>query len=342
MPEGDTIFRAAAKLRAQIQGREIRKAFTGATGLPLNVGQHRETDSRSDVSHAGGAGDIADNKEQRGFTQRPVAPSVVAIDPESLSGQKVESIEARGKHLLMHLTNACVIHSHMGMDGAWHVYRANQKWQKPVSHADLVLQFEHATAVCFLPKLLELLTAAELKRHRWLRQLGPDLLATTFDVEEAIQRFRRRDEFPIGEAVMNQAIVSGIGNVYKSELLFLEQLHPLTKVGKVPDETLASLLGRARKLMQRNVMGGPRRTRFRGDGFNLWVYGRQGEACLKCGETIRLTRQGNLGRTTYYCPECQPKSETDEIRNPKFETNPNDRRRKVSNHSAKRSEFHSF
>ena len=278
MAEGDTIFRAAAKLRDSIAGQVIRAADTGETlAAQASTGQ----------------------------PLRPVAPAVAAIRPETLAGQTVTSIEARGKHLLMQLDDGRVLHSHMGMDGSWHIYSPGQPWQKPARHADLVLQFDHVIAVCFLPKVLELLTAAELQRHRWLTRLGPDLLANEVDVDEVIGRFRRRNELPIGEAVMNQSIVSGIGNVYKSELLFLDQLHPLTRVADVSDEKLASLITRARKLLQRNVHGEPRRTRFRGDGHSKWVYGRAGEACLKCGETIRLTRQGDLGRTTYYCPRCQ-------------------------------------
>ena len=256
MPEGDTIYRTAAKLRAGIAGRDIRAAQVRALGFQA----------------------------------------------DSIIGQTLTDIEARGKHLLMHLSDDRVIHSHMGMTGAWHVYRHDQKWRKPQRQAELILRFEPSVAVCFSPKVLELLSYGELKHHRWLVRLGPDLLAGEIDVEEIIQCFRRRDELPIGEAVMNQAIVSGIGNVYKSELLFLAGIHPLTRVADLSSEALGSIVTQARKLLKRNVLDGPRRTRFCGDGIHKWVYGRAGQACLKCGETIRLTRQGDLGRTTYFCP----------------------------------------
>ena len=259
MPEGDTIFRSAAKLGQSLEGCVIREATT--TSLTLQT--------------------------------------------DSLIGQTIVNIAARGKHLLMHLSNTQIIHSHMGMTGSWHTYRRNHSWHKPASQAVLALYFDNAVAVCYSPKLLELLTAAELKRHRWLARLGPDLLAQEFDVAEALTRFRRRNELPMGEAPMNQSIVSGIGNVYKSELLYLDQTHPLTFVTDTSDETLTNIITRARKLLRRNVLGGPRRTRFRGDGHTLWVYGRQGEPCLKCGAMIHLTRQGDLGRTTYFCPSCQ-------------------------------------
>jgi len=269
MPEGDTIFRAAAKLRGSIDRAVIRDAVTGTAAL------------------------------------KPVGPAVAAIDAASLVGCRIDDIEARGKHLLMHLSDRRVIHSHMGMDGSWHVYAPGQPWRKPERQAEIVLRFDRTTAVCFSPKLLEILSAGELKHHRWLARLGPDLLATQFDEDDIVRRFRRCHRTPIGEALMNQTVVSGIGNVYKSELLFLDTIHPLTKVGELPEARLRSLMRRARKLLRRNVMAGPRRTRFRGDGHRHWVYGRQGEPCMKCGEAIRLTRQGELGRTTYYCPACQ-------------------------------------
>lgn len=260
MPEGDTIFRAAAKLRESI---------TGATIL------------------------AAESKEPN-------------VDAESLRDRVLGSIEALGKHVLMHLDDRRVIHSHMGMTGSWHVYGPDQTWRKPASRAGLVLKFDVAVAVCFSPKLLEVLTAGELKQHRYLTRLGPDLLAPEIDEVDVLLRFRHHDRLPIGEAVMDQTVVSGIGNVYKSELLFLDGIHPLTKVINLPDESILSIVRRARKLLKRNLHGGPRRTRFRGDGHNVWVYGRQGEVCLKCNATIQVTRQGELGRTTYLCPVCQP------------------------------------
>ena len=259
MPEGDTIYRAAAKLRDAIGRQVIRNAETRSQTFPA----------------------------------------------KSLIGEPLTKIEALGKHLLMHLGDGRVLHSHMGMTGSWHVYQTQQAWTKPSHQAEVVLRFEHADAVCFSPKLIELLAPGELKRHLWLTRLGPDLLADILDMDEAIARFHRHDTSPIGEAVMNQAIVCGIGHVCKSELLFLQQLHPRTYVRDLSDEQLISLITRSTKLLKRNVNGGPRRTRFRGDGITKWVYGRQGEPCLKCGATIQLTRQGDLGRTTYYCPSCQ-------------------------------------
>lgn len=259
MPEGDTIFRVAVRLRSTLEGERILDASSRASALNAN----------------------------------------------SLSGQDVQSVEARGKHLLIHFDGGLTLHSHLGMTGSWHVYRTNESWQKPEHFAAIVLKLEEFVVVCFSPKTLELLSSAELRRHRYLNRLGPDLLSRRFDHAEAIRRFRVHNRTTIGEAVMNQTILSGIGNVYKSELLFLQQMHPQSHVAEYDDEQLEALLFKARDLMSRNLAGYPRQTRFSGEGQKKWVYGRSGKPCFQCGQPIQTTRQGDLGRTTYFCPECQ-------------------------------------
>jgi endonuclease-8 len=227
------------------------------------------------------------------------------LKPESLGGHAVASIEARGKHLLMHLDDGRAIHSHMGMTGSWHAYGHGEPWRKPEKNAHLQLKTADTMIVCFTPKLLELLTHNELRAHPWLARLGPDMLASAFDEAETLQRFRFRNDLPIGEAVMNQTIVCGIGNIYKSEVLFITRTDPFVRVDKLTDEVLLTILRKARSLMMSNRGTSARRTRMRGDGSNFWAYGREGEACFECGETIVIRRQGDLGRTTYYCPNCQ-------------------------------------
>lgn len=228
------------------------------------------------------------------------------VDCDVLAGNTITAVEARGKHLLMHLASRHAIHSHMGMTGSWHIYQPEQAWRKPESYAALVMRIAGLDVVCFSPKLLELLTADQLRRHVHLNRLGPDLLAGEFDAPAAVARFRARNGLPLGEAVMNQTIVCGIGNVYKSELLFLLGLDPFAATGEFTDDELITLLQKARSLMQRNLSGAPRQTRFRGDGRRMWAYGRSGEPCYKCGSSIQLRRQGDAGRTTCWCPSCQP------------------------------------
>jgi endonuclease-8 len=231
------------------------------------------------------------------------------IDCGPLAGNTLAAVEARGKHLLMHLESRHALHSHMGMDGSWHLYYPDQPWRKSPKSAALVLRINKLDAVCFLPKLLELLTADQLRTHRYLRKLGPDLLARDFDMPAAVRRFRVHDAVPLGEAVMNQTIACGVGNVYKSDVLFLLGFDPLAPVGAYADDELARLLAKARALLRANLTGAPRKTRFRGDGRRLWAYGRAGEPCFKCGDPIQITRQGDQGRTTFWCLQCQPARE---------------------------------
>jgi endonuclease-8 len=270
MPEGDTIYRTAVSLRPALEGGRIARA------------------------------QLRDRQ----------------FEAESLVGVMVTSVEARGKHLLMHLDADGAIHSHMGMTGSWHIYRPGEPWLKPTRYASLQLAVELPTAprrhemqlevICFSPKLLELLTADQLRRHPHLTRLGPDLLAADFDVAEAVARFRAHNGVPLGEAVMNQTIVCGIGNVYKSDLLFLMGFDPFAAVERFTDSELTAMIEKGRGLMRRNLTGAPRQTRYQGDGRRLWCYGRSGEACFKCGTKIRLSRQGEQGRTTCWCPSCQP------------------------------------
>lgn len=228
------------------------------------------------------------------------------LQPATIGQHRLELVEARGKHLLMHLDDQRVIHSHMGMTGSWHLYRVGEPWRKPESRAALTLVFSHQlVVVCFTPKLLELLPPSSLERHAWLPQLGPDVLASDFDEAEVLRRFRECATRPLGEAIMDQSIWSGVGNVYKSETLFLERLDPFQPVAALDDERLQLLIRNTRILMRRNLEGRARRTRFGRDGHRFWAYGRSGEPCFVCGQRLEMRRQGDLGRSTYFCPTCQ-------------------------------------
>ena len=224
---------------------------------------------------------------------------------EKLPAATVTGLEARGKHLIFHFDNEVVLHSHMGMTGSWHIYPRNHPWQKPAAQAVVVLTTAQWSVVCFTPKTIRIITARELQRDNYLQRLGPDILGPPIADDVMLQRMRSQNTVSIGEAVMNQTVVCGIGNVYKSEILFLERLHPLNLVGQLSDQQLLKLRDRAVMLMKRNLDNGPRTTRFGGDQQKLWVYGRQDGHCLKCDDTIQLLRQGDSNRSTCFCPTCQ-------------------------------------
>ncbi|MFN2387263.1 MAG: Fpg/Nei family DNA glycosylase [Thermoanaerobaculia bacterium] len=224
-----------------------------------------------------------------------------------LAGRRVEKVEARGKNLLVRLDDGSALLSHMRMTGSWHLYRPGEAWRKPARQARAVLETTEFVAVCFNAPVLELLSERQLARHAGVAQLGPDILESgRFDFAEARRRLRERNAAPIGEALIAQRAVAGIGNIYKSEALFLSGMDPFRTVAELEDAELEALLTRARELMSANLGGRPRAARASLEGGRYWVYGRSGQPCRRCGTRIRMRRQGLAGRSTYWCPTCQP------------------------------------
>ena len=270
MPEGDTIFRTAEVLRAALVGRRI-------------------TDARAQA--------------RPGLRRVP--------DLSVLIGASVTIVEARGKHLLIGFENGWTLRSHLRMSGSWHRYRPGEAWRRPLRQASAILTTAESVAVAFNTPVVELLTDAGLRRSQPLTALGPDLLGREFDADEAVRRLRDRNSEQLGNALLDQRAAAGIGNVYKSEVAFLERLDPWAPVAEITDEELRQALATARRLLQANTRGGARITTGSGArGEGLWVYGRGGRPCRRCGTAVRQGRQGELARLTFWCPRCQP-SRTD-------------------------------
>ena len=220
------------------------------------------------------------------------------------TGRRVLAVEARGKNLLVRFDDRRVLWTHLGMGGVWQLVRPGERWRRPPHLARAVIANEVACAVCFAAPDIELLTEPEVERHRVLSRLGPDLLAAEPDLDEALRRLRADPARPLGEAVLDQRAVAGIGNVYKSEMLFLARLDPFAPVGGLDPARLGTLLRATRRMLQRNL--GPHRRRTReGRGPRHWVYERAGLGCLRCHERIGMQRQGATGRSTYFCRRCQ-------------------------------------
>ena len=234
----------------------------------------------------------------------PLVENALALQGP-LDGLRVPLVEARGKNLLIHFEDGRVLRSHLRMSGSWHIYRAGEKWQRPLRQMRAELRVDNGfVAVLFNAPIVELLTAAGLRRSD-LRLLGPDATTDAFDQPEALRRLRARPSLSLAEALLDQTALAGIGNVIKSETLFRCRLDPFTPVGSLAEEALARLVADAHGLLLRNRGGGPRTTRDSLDGGRLWVYHRSGEPCFVCGETIRLRRVGAALRSTYYCSVCQ-------------------------------------
>ena len=238
---------------------------------------------------------------------RDVFSTVPAVASGRLVGHAIERVEARGKNLLMHFDDGRVLYTHMRMTGSWHVYRERDRWRKPPRWAKVILHTDALMAVCFNAPVVELLSPLGLERHRFLSGLGPDLLDPDFDWSMVAARLKRIPSIgavPLGELLLNQQVACGVGNVYKSETLFLSAQDPFVATSSLSSQRLREIYERAQKLMRQNMGGGMRDTRRR-DGGRYWVYGRSGQRCRKCDTVIAMRRQGASGRSTYFCRSCQ-------------------------------------
>jgi endonuclease-8 len=214
----------------------------------------------------------------------------------------VRSVEARGKHLLVGFGDGRILHTHMQMSGSWHVYRPGEPWQRAEHRVRVRIDVPDAVAVCFDAPVVELLREHDLPRHPRLSALGPDLCSPDADLAEALARL---DRLPTGTeiavALLDQRVASGVGNVYKSEVLFARRVDPFATLGDLDLATKRGLLDTASRMLRANLGGGRRTTAPGG----LAVYSKAGRPCSHCGTPIRSARQGETARTTYWCPSCQ-------------------------------------
>jgi endonuclease-8 len=233
----------------------------------------------------------------------------VAVDPRlDLAGCRVEGIDAHGKHLFISFDSGEVLRSHLGMYGSWHRYVQGEEWRRPAHQASIVLATEVAVFVCFNAREVELLRKAGVSRRLLRSRLGLDLITAEIEGKDLVARVRQMlapDE-PLADLLLDQRIACGIGNVCKSEVLFLEGLAPERALASVDADRLIGLFVCAHHLLRSNLQGGARVTRPRTDGRGrLWVYGRHGRPCLCCGVPVRCTRLGRHWRSTWWCPRCQ-------------------------------------
>jgi endonuclease-8 len=274
MPEGDTIFRSARALNLALAGKTIAR-FESAYAQLASVDD-----------------------------QSPVA------------GRLVEKVESRGKWLLIHFSGDLILVTHMLMSGSWHIYRPGERWKRTRSHMRAVVATSDFEAVAFDVPVASFHTARSLERNTTIPKLGPDLLGD-FSDDEALKRLLERPDDEIANALLNQQVIAGIGNVFKSEICFTCGVSPFAKVSTLSGVKLSELLEASRRLMAANVAEGagdrivtytgPRRTTGADNPTaRLWVYGRRGKQCRRCGTLILMRKQGVGARSTYWCPECQP------------------------------------
>lgn len=279
MPEGDTIYRSARAIQKAIGGQAV-------TGF-----------------------------------ETALAKLARVNDDASIAGRTIEKVESRGKWLLVYFSGDLILATHMLMSGSWHLYRTGERWQMPRSRMRIVLSTSGWQAVAFNVPVAEFYTARTLERDSQIPKLGPDILSAGFRVDQGVERLteyaRTSPDVEVAVALLNQRVLAGLGNVYKSEIAFAVGIHPFRRMGTLTPREIERIVDIAHRYMKANVLDG------KGDGIvtysgnrrtthstdreeRLWVYGRQGQECRRCGMTIQMRRQGTQARSTYWCPECQP------------------------------------
>jgi endonuclease-8 len=227
---------------------------------------------------------------------------VVLAQPAALkrlSGSTVTEVKPVGKHLLIRFDNGLAIHSHLRMQGAWHVYKRGERWHRPAWQVRALLETEDVIAVCFAAPAVDLVRDETTK----VGHLGPDILSDAWAVADVVARARAQAPISVGELLLDQRVTAGIGNVYRCEALWERRVNPWTSSAQIADPDLAALFETARQAMIGNL-GGRHERRFPGYGKGA-VHGRGGRPCPRCGARIRVRAQGEHARLTYWCPACQ-------------------------------------
>lgn len=255
---------------------------------------------------------------QRVTSFETVLPQLTRVDEDApLVGRTIEAVEAEGKWLLMRFSGDLILLTHMLMSGSWHIYRPGEPWQRGRTHMRIVIGTARILAVAFNVPIAEFHTSQTLARRRGFDRLGPVVLTADFDAERAVTNLQSRPDLGIGAALLDQSLLAGVGNVFKSEICFVAGVHPFRSVGSLTGGKLAEIVAAARRLMLQNVTGdsgshivtvpGMRHTTRRDDpDQNLWVYQRANQPCRRCGASIASQKDRYDARVTFWCPQCQP------------------------------------
>lgn len=257
---------------------------------------------------------------------RSTYPTLTRVhDDTPLTGQTVESVESRGKWLLIHFSGGHTLATHLLMNGSWHLYRPGQRWQKHPSNARIVIENSEYHAIGFNVPVAEMHTPQTLVRNRRIPQPDNDLLNPEFDADAALERMRSQPDEELGNVLLHQRVLAGVGNVFKSEVCFVTGMHPFRTMRTLTREQVAHVIEVARRQLGANVMedspdqivtyrGTGRRTTNESDPTaSLWVYGRSSQPCRKCETPIRKRLQGFDARVTFWCPSCQLMPDGSEI-----------------------------
>jgi endonuclease VIII len=227
-----------------------------------------------------------------------------AVGPRPGAGVEVTAVEAKGKNLLIRFSDGVTLHTHLRMTGTWHLYRAGQRWRLPPHLARAVVGVPGWEAVCFKAPVVKLFREGPGHLPGPLDHLGPDLCEPEPDLDEVLRRLAARadDEAEIAPVLLDQNVAAGIGNVFKSEVLWACGVSPFTLVRDLDEDQRRRLVATAARQLRANVARpGARTTVPEG----LAVYGRARQPCRRCGTPVRMAKQGRDPRVTYWCPSCQ-------------------------------------
>jgi endonuclease-8 len=315
MPEGDTIFRTARALNRALTGRPIayfdsnlaaltqandQTPFTGQTitkvesrgkWLLIHIASPQPPEAPAEAT-----------KRKRPVTRAQLQPG------QQISEKKRGASASAGR----------ILATHMLMSGSWHLYQPGQPWQDKDANARIILEVANYQAVGFRIPIARIHTEQSLQRDRKIPRTDRDVLSESFDPAAAFDRLLARTNDELGDALLRQDVLAGVGNVFKSEICFILKLNPFRKVATLTKRQAKQLVATAQKLLAANVLedstdlivtysGKNRRTTSNATpGDNLWVYGRKGEPCRRCKTPIQRALQGRNARSTYWCPHCQP------------------------------------
>jgi endonuclease VIII len=283
MPEGDTIFRTARALGRALAGKPVTKF-------------------------------------------RSTYPLLTRFDDDTpIAGQAIEQVESRGKWLLIHFSGGATLATHMLMSGSWHIYKPGERWQQPRGNMRILIENSDYIAVGFHVPVAKMLKPQELARATKIPPPAIDVLNENFNAGEVLRRTIACADEEVADVLLHQEVMAGVGNVFKSEVCFVTGINPFNRVALLDIEKLTDLIAAAQRLVAANVLedsgetivtygGRKRRTTHEADpGASLWVYGRAGEPCRRCGDGIRRRIQGPDARVTFWCARCQPMADGTDV-----------------------------
>jgi endonuclease-8 len=228
--------------------------------------------------------------------------------PKPTLGRVVELVESHGKHLEVVWDDGLVLHTHLRMAGSWHLYRVGEPWRKADSQAHVVIEVPEWVAVCFNPHVVETYREYDTSRHPGFGRLGPDLCTASIpELELCARRIHeyREPDMHVCEVLLDQHVACGVGNVYRSEILWACGLSPFARVSSLQPADCVQLITTAARMLRANLRAGQRRTTTAEVAGGLAVYGRNGQPCARCGDTVQVRRIGDHARVLYWCPNCQ-------------------------------------